>query len=411
MKKAVILIFIVFSQNIFGQSAWDKVEMDFDKPLKNIFFLNENIGWGFSSVYNPSTSKNDNMIHRTTNGGLNWTSISLPEISYFKFHFVNQDTGWGIYGSKIYKTSNSGNNWDVKYSGNKSFCKIFCLTAQTCWVLGYEKLLFKTTDGGESWEELNINVNSHDIVDIFFINESIGFCCYQGIFKTIDGGETWTKKPTSHDYSDFHCIYFLTDSIGWAAGGTIYKTEDGGETWKFQKTASQNEESCYFINENKGWIFNLSDPHYITFNGGKTWSDYNTNIAPYGLVNFNFVNENIGYALNWDGDLYKTITGGVVTSINSSNRNFTTPKFELMQNYPNPFNPLTKIKFSTPKSELVQIKVYDVLGEQVKILINDYRIAGSYEVKFDASNLPSGVYFYEMISGKYVETKKMILLR
>lgn len=83
----------------------------------------------------------------------------------------------------------------------------------------------------------------------------------------------------------------------------------------------------------------------------------------------------------------------------------------LFQNYPNPFNPTTKIKLSIPKSEMVQIKVYDILGKEVKILLDKYMQTGTYEVEFNASNLPSGVYFYRMISGSYAETKKMLLLR
>jgi hypothetical protein len=83
----------------------------------------------------------------------------------------------------------------------------------------------------------------------------------------------------------------------------------------------------------------------------------------------------------------------------------------LFQNYPNPFNPVTKIKFSIPRSEVVQINVYDVLGKEIKTLLNEYKQAGTYEIEFDATSLPSGVYFYRMISGNYSETKKMILLR
>ncbi|GIV45277.1 MAG: hypothetical protein KatS3mg036_0095 [Ignavibacterium sp.] len=86
-------------------------------------------------------------------------------------------------------------------------------------------------------------------------------------------------------------------------------------------------------------------------------------------------------------------------------------RFSLEQNYPNPFNPVTKIKFSIPKSELVRIKVYDLLGEEIKTLVNEYRQAGTYEVEFNASDLPGGVYFYRIITGSYSDTKKMILLR
>ena len=90
--------------------------------------------------------------------------------------------------------------------------------------------------------------------------------------------------------------------------------------------------------------------------------------------------------------------------------------FYLDQNYPNPFNPSTKIKYSIPivgtsDRVSVQLKVYDVLGNQIATLVNEERSAGVYEVEFDASNLSSGVYFYTLSAGNYFDTKKMILLR
>ncbi len=83
----------------------------------------------------------------------------------------------------------------------------------------------------------------------------------------------------------------------------------------------------------------------------------------------------------------------------------------LYQNFPNPFNPKTKIVYSIPSSNIVQVKLYDIMGREIKTLLNEFKQAGTYEVEFDANNLPSGVYFYRMISGDYSETKKMILLR
>lgn len=85
--------------------------------------------------------------------------------------------------------------------------------------------------------------------------------------------------------------------------------------------------------------------------------------------------------------------------------------FSLKQNYPNPFNPSTTIEFSIPKAGLVQVSIYNILGEEVKQLINEERLAGNHSVQFNASQLASGIYFYRLQAGSFVETKKMILLR
>jgi hypothetical protein len=85
--------------------------------------------------------------------------------------------------------------------------------------------------------------------------------------------------------------------------------------------------------------------------------------------------------------------------------------YSLSQNYPNPFNPVTRIKYVLPKREYVKLVVYDILGNEVRVLKNEEQNAGSYEVNFDAGNLSSGVYFYQLQAGKYFETKKMMLLK
>jgi hypothetical protein len=86
-------------------------------------------------------------------------------------------------------------------------------------------------------------------------------------------------------------------------------------------------------------------------------------------------------------------------------------EFNLAQNYPNPFNPSTTIKFELPRASRVALTVYDVLGRQVSVLVNERRNAGVYEVKFDGSELASGVYFYRIQAGDYVATKKLVLMK
>ena len=85
--------------------------------------------------------------------------------------------------------------------------------------------------------------------------------------------------------------------------------------------------------------------------------------------------------------------------------------FILWNAYPNPFNPTTKIKYTIPEMSFLTLKVYDVLGNEVAILVNEEKPAGSYEVEFDGKNLTSGIYFYKLQAGNFVETRKMILLK
>jgi len=83
----------------------------------------------------------------------------------------------------------------------------------------------------------------------------------------------------------------------------------------------------------------------------------------------------------------------------------------LEQCYPNPFNPTTTIKYSIPEMSKVILKLYNLLGEEVATLVNEEKVTGYHQVEFSATNLPSGVYFYQIKAGSFVETKKMILLK
>ena len=86
-------------------------------------------------------------------------------------------------------------------------------------------------------------------------------------------------------------------------------------------------------------------------------------------------------------------------------------EFALMQNYPNPFNPSTKISWQSPVSGWQTIKIYNVLGKEIAALVDEYREAGNYDVEFNASNLSSGVYYYQLKSGSFIQTRKMTLVK
>jgi hypothetical protein len=101
-----------------------------------------------------------------------------------------------------------------------------------------------------------------------------------------------------------------------------------------------------------------------------------------------------------------------IPTSNEPGNTVSVPKdFSLSQNYPNPFNPSTKISYGIPVSDLVTLKIYDVLGKEVMTLVNQKQEAGNYQVEFNAASLPSGMYVYRIKSGNFVETKRMMLLK
>lgn len=105
------------------------------------------------------------------------------------------------------------------------------------------------------------------------------------------------------------------------------------------------------------------------------------------------------------------ISARVVTSAEDVLNSGQPDKYELMQNYPNPFNPTTRVKYAIPEDGIVNLTVYNVIGQSVHELVNEYQKAGYYEVNFNANNLSSGFYIYRITSGTFSATRKMLLIK
>jgi hypothetical protein len=159
---------------------------------------------------------------------------------------------------------------------------------------------------------------------------------------------------------------------------------------------------------NGAWVTIYSGPNRVWSDGSITY-DPNGSIPVYFRVR---IKDNQGLWSLWS-DLYSTKMLKWIPWKIGSEETFKSNRinFALFQNYPNPFNPSTNISYSIPRNGLVTIKVYDILGKEVAVLVNEAKEAGIYSSTFNASELPSGIYFYTLTSGNFTATKKLILLK
>jgi hypothetical protein len=128
------------------------------------------------------------------------------------------------------------------------------------------------------------------------------------------------------------------------------------------------------------------------------------------LYGVSFTDSDNGSVVGRWGTILRTINGGV-TFAEEGQIDEVPAVFLLRQNYPNPFNPATNIVFSLPRADYVTLKVYNILGQKVATLVNEKKEAGTYQVQFDGTALASGVYFYRITAGEFVETRKLVLVR
>jgi hypothetical protein len=142
-------------------------------------------------------------------------------------------------------------------------------------------------------------------------------------------------------------------------------------------------------------------------NNSNSWIDYK---APFLFVGeLKLLGDRLFEGSVMNAGIAYTILPATITSVYEIDN--TPVDFSLDQNYPNPFNPSTKISWQLPVSSQTTLKVYDIMGREVETLINEFKPAGKYETEFNAALLPSGVYFYQIKAGDFLQTKKMILLK
>lgn len=234
--------------------------------------------------------------------------------------------------------------------------------------------------------------------------------------------------------------------IDWDGNGNLYISSYGGDN--VRKFDTNGNDLGLFINSNllgptNIWFDAAGDMLVSDYNGtavkrfdseGIYVSDFLTGLSNSEGVDF-FPNGNIligngatssvklfDNAGNYIEDFISSGAGNLLTpnavvirennavSVSGSRNSFIN-NYILEQNYPNPFNPGTIISFSIPNSGFTQLKIYDVLGIEINSLVNEYKQSGNYDIEFNAENLPTGIYFYRLISGNYSDTKKMILLK
>ena len=440
-----------------------------NQALSSIQFIDENTGYVAGGYYPAS------IIRKTTNGGNNWISqTSVVPSAFWDMFFTNANTGYvgGDWGHLL-KTTNGGSLWYLQYTGTNEWLEsIYFLNNDTGFIAGANGLILKTSNVGIIWNHQISGTNNY-LFSISFANSTTGYCVggtysypYEHIIiKTTNGGNSWFVQKTGTGFwLEYIWLSGVNNAIAAGSNGTILKTNDGGNNWVTQNSGTSNTlREVFFTNANTGYIAGHNGTILKTTNGGLSslipllisppnWSN-GISLTPtlqwssiMGVINYHVqVSRVSNFAVLTDSATVinneYTIPSGKLTNtttyfwrVNASDSTGTGPwseiwnfstlvtgikkvnsnipgEFNLFQNYPNPFNPKTNIKFDIPKSSNVKIIVYDNLGKEVAKLVDKKLPAGSYEVDWNASSYSSGIYYYRLITEKYVNTKKMLLIK
>ena len=401
-----------------------------DENLSSVYFVDSLYGW--------ATGLLGTIIH-TSNGGSDWIiQDSNTENIIYDIFFLDRNLGWAVYwevgnspfGTYILKTTNGGDNWMTLPNPEENMfsqCILF-LDSLNGWMGGKPYPIVRTTDGGNSWTEAEIDssdFSNFPVYDIQFYDSTLGYAsggfvdCCGIIWWTTDGGDYWYVIETQYAAPEPIYQLHINDSsnvlgVGgdfesWGYGVGMMRTSDAGGSWNFEYIGVGGVSwDIDFRTDIEAWAPLAGEQKLIySLDAGLTWKLVST---PDSALIFKmiFPDSLHGFGVGTDGAIIKYKHS--ISSVQDEEE-YIPEKFILQQNYPNPFNPSTKIKYQIPEINFVTLKVYDVLGNEIVTLVNEEKPIGSYEVGFDATSLSSGIYFYKLQAGDFISTKKMILMK
>ncbi|HQT91598.1 MAG TPA: T9SS type A sorting domain-containing protein, partial [Candidatus Kryptobacter bacterium] len=254
-------------------------------------------------------------------------------------------------------------------------------------------------------------------VDAFAVNGSNIFAgtFLQGVFLSTDNGTSWTTVNNGLTDTHVQALAVSGSNIFAGTSGGVFLSTNNGTSW----TAASNGlgsfpwVDAFAVSGTNLFAGSYFNGVFLSTDNGSSWSRVNsgltdTTVTALAVNDSNIFASTSGSSENagvWRRPLSEMITAVTESHVSSP------ANFSLGQNYPNPFNPTTVISYQLSAVSHVTLKVYDVLGREVGTLVNQKEGAGTYSVTFDGSRLPSGVYFYRITAGNFVDIKKLVLLK
>lgn len=377
---------------------------------------------------------NNEDIYKTTDEGNTWVNLTngfvqSPGNANINIQIAGSNIFVGTFTIGVFMSPDNGSTWQMDTTGLEgSYNTHLIYTDGTNIFSSFDYPTYgfymKTAAPGP-WTRINSNLigsgYGYHVKGMTKINNTLYAATRNnGIYESTDDGVTWIQKtnsglPSPVDGQFADRLLNIGPDLFVSTDNGIYKSTDQAESWTrvdqgfavWDQFGTVQIWALYTDGNNLYASVAQDDSAYVSTDEGNTWSDISSGLH-HRIKSFSIHNGTL-YATQWDldssfirfdGALEVEKEEGVIPHV-----------FILSQNYPNPFNPSTKIKFSLPFNSYVSLKVFDALGKEVAELINEELTQGEYTTEFNAKNLSSGIYYYRLTTDKFVETKKMLLLR
>ncbi len=423
----VIVVFFAFTSSSIGQVDWTKyphnpvLDKGISGSLDSYFVIMPTVLIS-DSVYHMwycyGNSQNLHYIgHALSNDGINWKKDSLNNPVLGK----GPSGSWDAYGVSVpcvIKIDSLYHMWYKGYSTSSA-------------PAGHGAIGHAISNDGINWTKDTLNSPVLDVGvngewdDTWVSNGSVIFDgniyhmwyhAYNGIGEQVQIGHAisphpdsaWTKDPNNPvlSYESGKWDYPRVDAPQVTFDGTIFHMwYAGGIFFKWRIGYATSSDGTV-------WIKDSLNP-VLDWGLTNEWDDYGVSFCSILFDTEDKVYKMwySGFDETWSGRIGYATAQSLPDGLPEQIFTFTPKNYVLSQNYPNPFNPSTTIEFTLPKSEFVELKVYNILGKEISTLVSNKLNQGNHTYTFDGKNLASGIYYYQLTAGEYREVKKMILLR
>jgi type IX secretion system substrate protein len=423
MNKLFSSFLVLLMCSSLTYSQWSEQTSPITTLLYSVSAVDNNVVWACGNV---------GKVLRTTNGGATWDSVPtplLPPIALYNIWGINATTAI-VTGSPsdtyVFKTTNSGAFWAQVFSQVGGFIDAIIQTdaSQNKMFMmgdpvGSRWSLWKSTNNGSTWDSVGLylpqvateagwNNSLTSVYNSFSGRIWFGTSAsrvYYGYGLT-SGNITWTQQPTT-GLTQSTAIWFNDSTRGMVGGGTfLQKTTNSGVLWAPVTGIPGTGSITGITGAGNDWWYVRGTGVYYTSDNGLTWAtDYT---AP-GTSSYTHISKSrtgtYMWAVRGNGGISRSLGPIGIQPIS----NEIPVNYNLHQNYPNPFNPSTAIKFEIPKTSSVKLIIYDALGREVALMVNEELKAGVYEVKWDGTPYSSGIYLCKLSAGDFSSTMKIVL--
>ena len=307
-----------------------------------------------------------NHLYLSTNDGASWSKTPYPVDDVPLLAVSGADLYAGSWGNGIFEITNSGTSWTV-YPGGLQNTYVYTLNVVFAGMLAVETG-----------------------IGAFLVHDNSYF----------------TKINNPLNVSTVNAFISLDTILFEGSSGGVYYSVNKGSDWL--RTSLKNHRVLAFDAYGANLFAGTVDSGVFVSTDGTNWTAVDSGLTDMNVDHLAVFGSNLFAAT--DNCVWRRPLSEMITAVKDKGNNVPF-QFSLSQNYPNPFNPTTVISYELPTNSFVVLKVFDVLGREVKSLVTERETAGNHSVAFNASNLPSGVYFYRLQAGSLMETKKLVLLK